>query len=98
MEFEELKIDKARQPLNPTGFTLLEVMVAVSIMAMVENTVAEPGLSSDDEGPFPEPEYKDYTWKKTLVPTPLAQIMELHVVVLWKEGTRDEMVEIVNYE
>jgi general secretion pathway protein I len=131
MEFEELKIDKARQPLNPTGFTLLEVMVAVSIMAMVlitllglknssmkdvmlakhitvatmlakrmmvENTVAEPGLSSDDEGPFPEPEYKDYTWKKTLVPTPLAQIMELHVAVLWKEGTRDEMVEIVNYE
>jgi general secretion pathway protein I len=126
-----LKIEKARQPLNSTGFTLLEVMVAVAIMAMVlitllglknssmkdvmlakhitvatmlakrmmvENTLAEKGLSSDDEGPFPEPEYQDYTWRKTIVPTPLAQIMELHIDVLWKEGTRDEMVEIVNYE
>jgi len=59
--------------------------------------LAEKSLSSDDEGPFPEP-YQDYTWRKTIVPTPLAQIMELHIAVLWKEGTRDEMVEIVNYE
>jgi len=131
MESEELRIDIARQPLNPAGFTLLEVMVAVAIMAMVlitllglknssmkdvmlakhitvatmlakrmmvENTAAEPDLSPEDEGTFPEKEYQDYTWKKTVVPTPLPQIMELHVAVLWKEGTRDEMVEIVNYE
>ena len=126
-----MRIDKVKHRLNPTGFTLLEVMVAVAIMAMVlitllglknssmkdvmlakhitvatmlakrmmvENTATEPGLSSEDEGTFPEKEYKDYTWKKTIVPTPLAQIMELHVAVLWKEGTRDEMVELVNYE
>ncbi|HUI46543.1 MAG TPA: type II secretion system minor pseudopilin GspI [Nitrospirota bacterium] len=131
MKSEYLRIDTARQPLNQTGFTLLEVMVAVAIMAMVlitllglknrsmndvmlakhitvatmlakrmmvENTAAEPDVSPEEEGPFPEPEYKDYTWKKTIVPTPIPQIMELHVAVLWKEGTRDEMVEIVNYE
>ncbi len=130
MESEELRIDEARHPLNPKGFTLLEVMVAVAIMAMVlitllglknssmkdvllakhitiatmlakrmmvENTAAEPGLSPEDEGTFPEEEYKDYTWKKTVIPTPLPQIMELHVAVLWKEGTRDEIVEIVSY-
>ena len=113
------------------GFTLLEVMVAVSIMAMVlvsllglknrsmqDVTVADhittatilakrtmvdvmfskPSKPDEGEGTFPEEEYKDYTWKKTITATPFVQIMEVRVAVLWKDGERQEMVELVSYE
>ncbi len=131
MESLELRNEVARQHLNSKGFTLLEVMVAVAIMAMVlvtllglknssmkdvalaqhitaatmlakrtmvETTMVKPLLPAEDEGTFPEDEYKDYAWKKTIAPTPLVQIMEVRIAVLWKEGTRDEMVELVSYE
>ena len=113
------------------GFTLLEVMVAVAIMAMVlvtllglqnrtmqDVTVAEhittatmlakrlmtnmimvkPQSPFEDEGAFTEDEFKGYTWKKTIDPTPLKYIMEVRVTVLWSEGTRQETVELVGYE
>ena len=122
---------------NPksTGFTLLEVMIAVAILAMVlvsllglknrsmqdvmkaerittatllakrmmtETLVKKPLLLSEDEGVFPEDVYgvvyKDYRWKKTIFATPIPQVMEVRVAVLWKEGERDEMVELVSYE
>ena len=114
------------------GFTLLEVMVAVSIMsmvlvtllglknnsmqdvllmqhmttatmlakrAMVETTTeSNPSLPVEQEGAFPEKEFEDYAWKRTIIPTGYANIMEVRVAVLWKEGTRQEMVELVSYE
>ncbi len=116
---------------HSNGFTLLEVMVAVAIMAMVlvtliglknssmrdvalaehmttatmlakrtmEETIAvKPLTPAEDDGEFPETEFKGYTWKKTIVPTPLIRIMEVHIAVLWKEGARDEKVELVSYE
>jgi general secretion pathway protein I len=117
--------------IRNSGFTLLEVMVAVTIMsmvlvtliglknssmqnvalaehittatmlakrAMIDATATRPLLPAEDEGEFPEDNYKGYSWKKTIVPTPLILIMEVHVAVLWKEGTRDESVELVSYE
>lgn len=122
---------RSRVEVRKGGFTLLEVMVAVSIMAMVlvtllglknrtmqdvalaghittatllakrtmvDSIMVKPRLPAEDEGVFPEEEYKDYTWKKTIAPTPLVNIMEVRVAVLWKEGTRPEMVELVGYE
>ncbi len=117
---------------NSQGFTLLEVMVAVAIMAMVlvtllglknssmqdvllmqhmttasmlakrkmVETTTETRLRTptEDDGVFPEEEFKDYTWKRMIVPTPLIQIMEVRVAVLWKEGTRQETVELLSYE
>lgn len=113
------------------GFTLLEVMVAVSIMAMVlvsllglknrsmqdvllaerittatllakglmiETTRVRPTASVEDAGEFPEEQFKDYTWKKMVSPTPYPPIMEVRVAVLWKEGEREEQVELVSYE
>lgn len=113
------------------GFTLLEVMVAVSIMALVLVTLLglknknmqdvmlaehmttatllakskmtdaimfKPRLPLEEEGEFSEEEFKGYAWKKTISFTPLTQIMEVRVAVLWKEGTRQEMVELVGYE
>ncbi len=118
-------------PRYVRGFTLLEVMVAVAIMAlvlvtllglknrsvqdvllaqhmttatmlakreMVETTLVKPSLPAEDEGNFPEEEYKDYAWKRTISPTPLADVMEVRVAVLWMEGTRQETVELVSYE
>ncbi len=54
----------------------------------------------EDEGGFPEEEFKEFTWKKTVgfMPVPGAKIMEVHVLVLWKEGGRPEQVELVSYE
>jgi general secretion pathway protein I len=126
-----LTLSADSRTLASRGFTLLEVMVAVAIMAMVlvtllglknssmqdvtlaqhmttatmlakrtmEETIApRPLLPAEDEGEFPEAEYKSYKWKKTIVTTPFIRIMEVHVAVLWKEGTRDETVELVSYE
>lgn len=115
------------------GFTLLEVMVAVSIMAMVlvtllglknrtmqhvamadrittatmlakrvmtETLLTKPTKPEEGTGEFSEDEYKEYTWKKNIAPfpEPLVQIMEVHVAVLWKDGEREESVELVSYE
>ncbi len=116
--------------MNSRGFTLLEVMVAVAIMAMVlvtliglnnssmqdvtlaehittatmlakrtmvDTTLSNPRLPLEEEGTYPEEEFKDYTWKKTVSPTPFP-VMEVRVAVLWKEGTRQETVELLSYE
>lgn len=113
------------------GFTLLEVMVAVAILAMVlvsliglknrsvqdvafaermttatllakrvmtETVLLKPLLPLEQDGEFTEEEFADFLWKKTVSPTPLAAIMEVRVAVLWKEGEREEMVELVSYE
>jgi general secretion pathway protein I len=120
--------------LNRTqrGFTLLEVMVAVAILALVLVTLmgVKNGSTRDvmladhittatllakrmmtetlltgtltpkeDEGEFPEDEFKDYTWKKTISLVPIeVKLLEVRVAVLWKEGERQEMVELVSYE
>jgi hypothetical protein len=42
--------------------------------------------------------YKDYSWKKAVSATPIPKVMEVRIAVLWKEGSRDEMVELVSYE
>jgi general secretion pathway protein I len=121
---------------NSEGFTLLEVMVAVAILAMVlvsllglknrstedvmfsehittatllakrvmtETLMSSPLTQNEDEGKFPEDEFKDYTWKKTISPMQFegsggVKIMEVRVAVLWEEGMRQEMVELVSYE
>lgn len=119
-----------------SGFTLLEVMIAVAILAMVlvtlmglknrsmqdvlladrmttatllakremsnliQNTAARPN-EEETEGEFAEKEYADYTWKTTMTtlsPVENVQILEIKVAVLWKEGDRQEMVELVSYE
>ncbi|MFA5073833.1 MAG: prepilin-type N-terminal cleavage/methylation domain-containing protein [Nitrospirota bacterium] len=124
--------------LNSQGFTLLEVMVAVVIMATVlvtllglknrsmqdvllaEHITTATMLAdrmmatnksfspSEEEGDFSEDEelknkdkYKEYTWKKTISKVPLPDfktITEVRVAVLWKEGSRQEMVELLSYE
>jgi general secretion pathway protein I len=122
-----------------SGFTLLEVMVAVAILALVlvtllgvKNRSMEDVLFADhmttatllakrtmtdllenaqnlqqegeDEGEFPEEEFRDFTWKKSVTFIPfkyedmLVMITELRVQVLWNEGTHPEMVELVSYE
>jgi len=120
---------------NEAGFTLLEVMVAVTIMALV--LVALLGLKNrsmqdvalaehittatmlanakmldtiklrnfnpvEEEGEYPAGENRtEYTWKRTITQIPLPNgsfLTEIHVATLWKEGTRPEMVELVDYE
>jgi general secretion pathway protein I len=122
---------------HSSGFTLLEVMVAVAILAMVlvsllavknrstEDVMLEDHITTatllakrvitetlattgqlqetDDQGEFEEDEFKDYIWQKKIAPLKLeavgaVKIMEVRVAVLWKEGTRQEMVELASYE
>jgi general secretion pathway protein I len=119
------------------GFTLLEVMVAVAILAMVlvtlmgvKNRSMEDVMLADhittatllakrkmnealvtagtrtivqkeDEGEFPEEEFKGFTWKQSVSqvqPIENVKITEVRVAVVWKEGERPEMVELLSYE
>ncbi len=84
---------------------LAERMTSATLLAkrVMTETLAPAGMGSqlapmEDEGEFPEPEFKDFTWKKIVAPTPLPTVMEVRVAVLWKEGERDEQVELVSYE
>lgn len=116
---------------NCSGFTLLEVTVAVAILAvmlvallglqsrssqdvalaehitvatllakrvMTESLMARPLLPTEAEGEFTEEEFSDYTWKKIVAPTPVPQVLEVRVAVLWQESGRQEQVELVSYE
>jgi general secretion pathway protein I len=58
-------------------------------------------MEKEDEGEFLEEEYKDYTWKQSisqLQPMENVLVTEVRVAVLWKEGERQEMVELLSYE
>ena len=58
-------------------------------------------FQQEDEGDFPEEEFKEYTWKQSisqLQPLVNVTITEVRVAVLWKEGERQEMVELKSYE
>jgi general secretion pathway protein I len=133
--------DFGLKTLNPAfipqskGFTLLEVMVAVAIMATVLVTLLGLKNSSmqdvalaehittatmlaqgkmletiksgvfapvEEDGVYPAREnLMEYTWKRTITKLPLpngAFINEIRVATLWQEGTRQEMVELVDYE
>jgi Tfp pilus assembly protein PilV len=58
-----------------------------------------PLVQKEDEGEFPEEEFKGYTWKMTISPSEMEKtLMEVRVAVLWKEGERQEQVELVSYE
>jgi len=117
------------------GFTLLEVMVAVAIMAtvlvtllglknssmqdvalaehittatmlaqgmMLETIKSHAFAPVEEEGEYPAREnLMVYTWKRTISKLPLPNgsfINEIRVATLWQEGTRPEMVELVDYE
>lgn len=118
-------------PFASRGFTLLEVMAAVAILALVlvtllglrgrsmqdvilaermttatllakrlmVETLSQKTLApAEDEGSFEEEEFKDYQWIKSISLTPVPPIMEVRAAVLWKEGERTEMVQLVSYE
>lgn len=58
-------------------------------------------VQKEDEGEFPEEEFKDYAWKQSislLQPLEQVTVTEVLVAVLWKEGERQEMVELKSYQ
>ncbi len=67
---------------------------------MLLNKAGQP-KEAETEGEFAEEEFKDYTWKKMIAiftPVENVQITEIRVAVLWKEGNRQEQVELKSYE
>jgi general secretion pathway protein I len=81
---------------------LMEHMTTATMLAkraLVERTTESKSTTpGEEEGTFPEEQFKDYAWKKTIIPTNYFNVMEIRIAVLWKEGTRQEMVELVDYE
>ena len=68
---------------------------------MLLKSSGTPTTDSETEGEFPEEEFESYTWKKTVVtimPLENVLITEMRVAVLWKEGDRQEMVELKSYK
>ena len=128
LNFDFIPHSAIRNPQS-RGFTLLEVMVAVSIMAMVlvtlmglknrsmqdvaldehittatmlANGMMLDTIKSEEEGEYTSGEnFIEYTWKRTISKIPLPNgsfITEIRIATLWKEGTRPELVELVDYE
>lgn len=71
----------------------------------MNETLLAPGtiaaVQNEDEGEFPEEEFKDYMWKQSiseLQPFENIKVTEVLVAVLWKEGERQEMVELKSYQ
>jgi len=80
---------------------LAEHMTSATLLAkrvMTETLLIKPQRPLEKEGEFEEEEFGDYTWKVTVVPSPIPLIMEVRVAVLWAEGDREEKVELVSYE
>ena len=74
-----------------------ETLVTTGTGTMGTGTIVQ----NEDEGEFPEEEFKDYTWKQSislLQPMENVMITEVLVAVFWKEGERQEMVELKSYE
>ncbi len=69
---------------------------------MMETIMSRKFNPIEEEGEFPDQENLiEYTWKRTISQIPLpngAFITEVRVAALWKEGTRPETVELVDYE
>jgi hypothetical protein len=59
-------------------------------------------LPDEKEGDFAgEEDFSGYAWKKTISLIPISNdvfITEIRVAILWKEGDRPEMMELVDYE
>jgi hypothetical protein len=81
---------------------LAERITTATLLAKRKMTETLPPLGTltlgENEGEFEEEDFKDYTWKKIISPTPIEKLLEVRVAVLWKEGDRQEMVELVSYE
>jgi hypothetical protein len=65
---------------------------------MTETVNARALAPGESDGTFPEPEFGDYAWKRSVAPTPIPSVLEVRVAVLWKEGEHEEQVELVSYE
>jgi hypothetical protein len=88
------------QSRSSQDIMLAEHITSATLLAkrvMTETLLIKPQLPREKDGEFEE-EFSDYTWKIIVVPTPIPQIMEVRVAVLWKEGERAEKVELVSYE
>ena len=85
--------------------TLADHITTATLLAkrtMIESLVSSGTRTFfEDDGEFPEEEFKDYTWKRSisqLQPIENVKVTEIRVAVLWKEGERQEMVEMKSYE
>jgi general secretion pathway protein I len=88
------------QSRSSQNIMLAEHITSATLLAkriMTETLLIKPQFPREKDGKFEE-EFADYTWKIIVVPTPVPQIMEVHVAVLWKEGEREDKVELVSYE
>lgn len=80
---------------------LADHMTTATLLAkqkMTEALMANRLLPEEKEGEFEDEAFKDFLWKRIIAPTPVPAVTEVRIAVLWKEGERDEMVELVSYE
>lgn len=91
--------NRSLQDVLLAGRITTATMLAEREMA---DMLSRPLVPLEEEGEFEEEEeFRGFTWKKIVAPTPiptLPAIMEVRVAVLWREGEREEMVELVSYE
>lgn len=83
---------------------LAEHMTTATLLAkriMTETLADRQILPQEENGAFEEDAFKDYSWKKSITISEVMEdivVAEIRVVVSWKEGEREEGVELVTYE
>lgn len=81
-----------------------EHMTTATLLAkriMTETLAKGQASQQEEEGVFEEEAFKDYSWKKTVSISEVMDgivVTEIRIAVLWKEGERQESVELVTYE
>lgn len=118
-----------RPELCNTGFTLLEVMIALLIIATsfvvllntrnqsvitadyakratIATLLASERMSDIEQEDFPDTgedssnfgdDYPEYRWKTSVSDTLYENIREVKVEILWREGTSERSIGLVNY-
>jgi hypothetical protein len=83
-----------------TTATLLARNKMIDTLPLIASKKLQPPV--EEEGDFPDDEnLKEYTWKRAVSKIPLpngSTITEIRIATLWKEGMREEQVEMLSYE
>ncbi len=81
--------------------TTATLLAKREMMDMLLRSSGTSTTDSETEGEFSDEEFEGYTWKKTvttITPIENVRIIEMRFAVLWKEGERQEMVELKSYK
>lgn len=97
-----LKNRSMQDVMSAEHITTATMLAKREIVKTITTNPLKKWLPDEQAGDFAgEEDFSGYAWKKTVSLIPISNdvfITEIRVAILWKEGDRQEMVELVDYE